>query len=102
MFTPRKVAQTSHFSRSHLTRSAVSCQAVELYKFLNHRFRLSTGDPLRNTGMQVVFQDNRLQLLNGLAHSIGLAQNINAVLTSIPSISYYFIIWKTNFHIKKS
>src|SRR5713226_2304311 len=60
--------------------STVSSQIIELHQFCNDRFFLPLADPFGNAGLQVLFQDQRFKLFNGLAHCIRLAQNVNAVL----------------------
>src|SRR5712691_8409215 len=60
--------------------STICCQIIELHQFCNDRFFLPIADPFGNTGLQVLFQDQCFKLLNGLAHCIRLAQNVNAVL----------------------
>jgi len=53
--------------------SAISSDGVELDQFLNDCFLTITFNTFRDTGLQVSFQDNRFQFLQGFAYRIGLA-----------------------------
>src|SRR5436305_9872888 len=60
--------------------SAVPGQIIELHQFCDDCFFPSVANALGNAGLQMVFQNERLEFLDGLAYRIGLAQNVNAIL----------------------
>src|SRR5258707_10823136 len=66
----------------------VCCQVIELHQFLNDCFCLPARDALGDTGLQVVLQDNRFELLNRLAYRIGLTENIDTVLILFDHFTY--------------
>lgn len=59
---------------------AVSRQIVQLYQFLNDSIGLATLDAFGNAHMEMVFQDDGFEFLDGLADRVGLTKNIYTVL----------------------
>src|SRR6266496_1711947 len=57
---------------------------------LNDHIRFPAGDTLRDARLQVVFQNEGLKLLDGLAHGIGLAQNIDAIFVFVDHLANTF------------
>src|SRR5690348_14670247 len=61
-------------------RLAIAREVVELHQFGDNGLFAALTDALRHAAMQMVFEDQHLQLLNGFAHGIGLAQDVHAIL----------------------
>src|SRR5215469_13777067 len=62
-------------------------QVIDLDELLDDRLFAASLDPLRHAAMQVILQDERLQLLDGLAHGEGLAQDVHAVLVFLDHLA---------------
>src|SRR5690348_9668494 len=58
----------------------IAREIVQLDEFFDDLFSSPTGHSLRDTGMQMAVHQESLELLNGLAHRIGLPQDIHAIL----------------------
>jgi hypothetical protein len=58
--------------------SVIPSQPVQLRYFCEERFFLPAHDSLMDARSQMIFYEEIFELLDGFAHCIGLAQNINA------------------------
>src|SRR5260370_30479752 len=72
----------------HAVHSTITCNGIELDQLLDNFLLAISFDALRNTGLQVPLQDDRLQFLKRLAHGVRLAQDIDAILILFHHFTY--------------
>src|SRR5438552_18511838 len=70
--------------------SAVASEVVELHQFVDDDISLAAGNALGDACLQVVFQDEGLQFLDGLAHCVRLTQDIDAILVFVDHFANTF------------
>src|SRR2546429_8869203 len=70
--------------------SAVASEVVELQQFVDDDISLAAGNALGDACLQVVFQDEGLQFLDGLAHCVRLTQDIDAILVFVDHFANTF------------
>src|SRR5689334_11838219 len=66
---------------------AVASEVIELNEFLDHFALTATLDALRHAAMQVILEDQGLQLLDGFADGVRLAQDIHAILVVLDHLA---------------
>src|SRR6185437_6386866 len=59
---------------------AIARQVVQLHQLLDNGLFSALLDALWDTVMQMLLKEQRFKLLNGFAHRVGLAQNIDTIL----------------------
>src|SRR5579859_7193797 len=66
---------------------AVARKIVELHQLLNDLILTPLADALGDAAMQMIFEDQRFQLLDGLAHGVRLPENVYTILVFLDHLA---------------